>query len=85
MKYTQERVKNQLVNNCLNLTRLYGLDSNPTLIIREEIVVYGLVDINKVFWSKHPHTHTSQIATYHKSITIAFLSDLSNEIASIVK
>lgn len=85
MKHTRERVKKQLVNNCLDLTRIYGLSDNPTLIIKKEIVVYGLVGGNKVFWSKHPHTHTSQIATYHKSITMSFLSDLSNEIASIVK
>ena len=84
MKNTPERVKQLLVNNCINLNRLYGLDSGLHLILREDIAIYGLITIGKTFWSKHPHNYVSSICLYRSSITIAFLGDLSKQLLSII-
>ncbi len=79
-----DTIKQNLVDNCLILNQLFGRDCDLTIIIKEDIVVYGLLAKGKTFWSKQPHKHISTIALYQTNITIAFLSDLSDELLSIV-
>ena len=84
-KLTQQQIRTKIVNNCKDLTDLFGLDSGLTIIIREDIVIYGLLNSNKTFWSKYPHNQVSNIALYKKTITLSFLSDLSKELVSILE
>lgn len=80
----QQKQRENIIKNVQVLSDLYGLDSEITIFIQDNIVVYGIMNKNKTFYSKNSHRRFSTIALYHKSLTIAFLSDLSKEISSIV-
>lgn len=84
MSTTQQELKKNIVNNCLMLNQLFGLDNGLQIFVRSNIVVYGLITIGKTFYSKEPHKHLSNIATYRTSITQSFISDLSRELVSIL-
>ncbi len=81
-KYKKQR--ENIIKNVQVLTNLYGLESDITIVLHEEICIYGILNKGKVFYSTNTHKRFSTIALYHKSLTIAFLSDLSREINTIV-
>lgn len=81
-KYKKQR--ENILKNVQVLSNLYGLDSDITILIKDDIVVYGIMNKGKTFYSINSHRRFNTIVLYHRGLTIAFLSDLLNEINSIV-
>lgn len=81
-RYKKQR--SNILSNVRTLQRLYGLNSGITLVLTGNICIYGIMDKGKTFYSKDNHKQFSTIALYQRNITIAFLSDLSLEIVSIL-
>lgn len=79
------KMRENVLKNVKSLQTLFGNDSDITIVVSGNVVVYGIVNKGKSFYSKGSHTQISQIATYHTSITISFLFDLSKEIDSIIE
>ena len=84
MNKAQQEIKQNLVDNCLTLTQLFGLGCDLQLFVKEHIAVYGLINTGKTFWSKEPHKTFSSICIHKKTITIGFISDLTRELVSLV-
>lgn len=82
-KYKKNR--ENILANVQSLTKIYGLNSDIIILIHENVVIYGIMNKGKTFYSINTHRRFSTIALYHKSLTIAFLSDLSKQIYSIVE
>ena len=80
-----KKQRKNILKNVQTLSGLYGIDSNITIVLHENICIYGIMNKGKTFYSRDSHRRFNTIALYHRSLTLSFLSDLSKEIASIVK
>ena len=81
-KYKQQR-KN-ILSNVKSLQSLYGVDSDITIVIKDNIVVYGILNKNKTFYSRDNHKRFTTIALYQRSITISFLSNIASDLLSVM-
>ncbi len=81
-KYQNQR-KN-ILKNVQVLTNLYGLDSDITILIKDNLCIYGIMNKSKTFYSLNSHKFFHTIVLYQRGLTIGFLSDLSREILSSV-
>ena len=84
MATTQQELKQNIIDNCLILNQLFGVNNGLEIFVRSQVVVYGLLNVGKTFYSMEPHSKLSNIATYRTSITIGFISDLSKELVSML-
>ena len=91
------KMRENINKNVESLQYVFGDDSDISIAITENVVVYGIkgrikikrkgkVKVSsKTFYSTGNHRHILTIARYQKTITLSFLSDLSKEIASIIE
>jgi len=85
MNKTQNKLRQSIVDNCMVLQQLFGLDNGLEIFCRSNVVVYGLINVGKTFYSIEPHKRLMSIATYKTSITIGFISDLTKELVSLLE
>lgn len=85
MVNNQQVLKQNIVNNCMVLQQLFGLDNGLEIFVRSNVVVYGLTNTGKIFYSLEPHKRLSNIATYRTKVTVSFISDLSKELLSLLE